>query len=95
MFGRAEVVGKPAHDLHAHEFRAQVFAVGKIQAGYMYQFNPWRGMASGIGAMVSASLLPPELAPRYEGSVAPGFGVFFNLRPARQPMPHHAGTHKP
>ena len=32
-FGRLEVAGKPAHDLHAHEFITSVFTVGKLQAG--------------------------------------------------------------
>ncbi len=32
-FGRLELVGKPAHDLHAHEYGTQVFPIGKIQGG--------------------------------------------------------------
>jgi hypothetical protein len=32
------------------------------------------------------SLLPPELAPRYSGSVASSFSVFFVLRPIRHAM---------
>ena len=32
-FARLEVVGKPADDLHAHEFITEVFTVGKLQAG--------------------------------------------------------------
>ncbi len=35
-----------------------------------------------LGAHLNLSLLPPLLAPRYHGRVAPGFGVFANLRPA-------------
>lgn len=34
-FGRIETVGKPGHDLHAHEAPPTVFVVGKAQAGYV------------------------------------------------------------
>jgi hypothetical protein len=85
-FGRIEIVGKPAHDLHAHEYGGRVFTVGKIQAGYVLHVGPWRGLATGIGGSVSASFLPPELGPRYSGRVAPGFGVFLSVRPAGHVM---------
>jgi hypothetical protein len=85
-FGRFEVAGKPAHDLHVHEFITEVFTVGKIQGGYVRYFDSWRGLQSGVGFTVSASLLPEELASRYDGRVAPGFGVFFTLRPSRHAM---------
>jgi hypothetical protein len=32
------------------------------------------------------SLLPSELAPRYSGRAAPGFGVFVVVRPPRHDM---------
>jgi len=85
-FGRGEVVGKPAHDLHAHEYGTRVFTVGKLQAGYARSLPTWRGLTAGFGATVTASLLPPELAPRYSGRVAPAVGVFFRLRPAGHVM---------
>ncbi len=85
-FGRFEVVGKPAHDLHAHEFGARVFTVGKLQGGYVRYLTPRGGLVPGIGGSVSASLLPVLLAPRYNGRVAPGAGVFVMLRPARHAM---------
>jgi hypothetical protein len=72
----------PAHDLHAHEYAARVFTVGKLQAGYARHFGAWKGMTPGIGAVASASLVPPQLAPRYDGRVAPGFGLFFVVRPS-------------
>ena len=81
-FGRVEVVGKPAHDLHIHELITSIFTVGKLQGGYVKYLKHWRGLVPGIGGTVSASLLPAALAPRYNGRVAPGFGVFFTLRPA-------------
>ena len=80
-FGRAEAVQKPAHDLHAHEFITEVFTVGKLQAGYVRYGSPWKGLRPGIGATISASVVPLLLAPRYGGRVAPGAGMFLTLRP--------------
>ena len=82
-FGRFEVVGKPAHDLHAHEFITRVFTVGKLQVGYVRHLKPWHGLLPGLGASVDVSMLPPELAPRYGGSLAPGFGLFLAIKPSR------------
>jgi hypothetical protein len=80
-FGRVEVVGKPAHDLHVHEYISEVFTVGKVQAGYLHQWPAANGWVAGVGGHINLSLVPPLLAPRYGGQVAPGFGVYFNLRP--------------
>lgn len=82
-FGRLEVVGKPAHDLHAHEFITQVFTVGKLQGGYVRHLTPWHGLLPGVGASIAASMVPPPLAPRYGGRIAPGFGLFLTLRPSQ------------
>ena len=81
-FGRAEIVEKPAHDLHAHEFAASIFTLGKVQAGYVRHFTPWKGVECGIGGNVSASIVPRGLESRYYGRVAPGFGAFVTVRPA-------------
>jgi hypothetical protein len=81
-FGRVELVGKPAHDLHADEYRARIFPLAKLQSGYVRYLRPWKGVLPGIGGSIDATVLPPELAPRYDGRVAPGFGVFLNVRPA-------------
>lgn len=85
-FGRFEVVGKPAHDLHAHEYTSRIFGVAKLEAGYVRHFKAWHALVPGIGGVVSANFLPPELAPRYSGRVAPGFGVFVTVRPMRHMM---------
>ena len=87
LFGRFEVVGKPGHDLHVHEDPARVFLVGKLQAGYVRYFQPWKGIAPGIGGTASVSVVPDALAPRYSGRLAPGFGVFFTVRPSRHASP--------
>jgi len=80
-FGRIEVVGKPAHDLHVHEYITNIFTVGKAQAGYLHQLPAIKGWAPGVGAHLNLSVVPPLLAPRYNGRLAPGFGIFANLRP--------------
>lgn len=43
------------------------------------------GLTPGIGASVSASLVPEALQPRY-GGVGIGIGVFLTLRPALHEM---------
>ena len=86
VFGRGEVAAMPAHHLHAGEYARSVFAVGKLQVGYVRHRRATKGVVPGIGGTVSLSLLPPELAPRYDGRVAPGVAVFLSLRPSRHAM---------
>jgi len=85
VFGRLEIAGKSAHDLHVHELE-DVFTVGKLQAGYTRYLAPWRGMAPGIGAVFSASVVSPYLAQRYGRRVSPGLGVFLTMRPGGHRM---------
>lgn len=85
-FGRLEAVGKPAHAFHADEFIPQVFAVGKVQAGYIRHLKPWKALLPGIGASGSASVVPMLLAPRYDGRIAPGFALFITIRPREMSM---------
>ena len=80
-FGRLEFAQKPADDLHAHEYGAQVFTVANVQGGYTYSLRSWTGIRSSVGFTASASFVPHELAGRYEGRIAPGVGVFVNLQP--------------
>jgi hypothetical protein len=81
VFGRVEMAGKPAHDLHVHE-STEVFTVGKLQLGYTRYFAPRRGVEAGIGGLVSGSAVPDYLGPRYGGRIIPGFGIFLTLRPS-------------
>ena len=85
-YGRAEVVGKPAHELHAHELGAQVFTVAKVEGGYVRHFRAWRQILPSVGGFVSASVVPTALAPRYSGRISPGFGAFLELSPKRHSM---------
>ena len=82
-FGRAEILEKPAHDLHAHEYPTSIFTVGKLQVGYVRHLPTRFGLSPGLGAAASLSLVPPELASRYGGRTAPGFAVFLNVTPRR------------
>ena len=93
FFGRAEIVEKPAHDLHAHEYAARLFTVGKVQAGYVRYFGTGGGLVPGVGGTIAVSLVPGELETRYDGRLAPSFGVFFVLRPSRHQMQPAAGHH--
>lgn len=86
VFGRAEVGRIPAHHLHAHEYSLSLFAVGKVQMGYVRHLPVAKGLVPGIGSSVSLSVLSTALAPRYFGRVAPGFAVFFSIRAARHQM---------
>jgi hypothetical protein len=86
VFARGEVGGMPAHHLHAFEYSTSIFAVGKVQFGYVRHLRVIKGLVPGIGGTVALSLLSPELAPRYSGRVAPTFGVFFSLQAARHDM---------
>jgi hypothetical protein len=85
-FGRLEVVGKPAHDLHAHEFITQVFTVAKVEAGYVRHLKTWLGLVSSVGGVGMVSAVPALLAPRYGGRFVPGFAVFASVRPAQPRM---------
>ena len=85
-FGRVEAAGKPGEDLHVHEAPATVFGVAKVQAGYALTLWTGRGIVAGIGGTASISIVPSALTSRYPGRIAPGFGVFFNVRPSRHVM---------
>jgi YHS domain-containing protein len=83
-FGRAELNGKPAHDLDIHESN-DVFTVGKLQGGYTHYLPARRGFTPGIGGTLSASVVPEALRPRY-GGVGVGVGFFLTVRPTAHQM---------
>ena len=86
-FGRAEIAGKPGHDLHVHESPGRVFTVAKLQAGYVRTIATRAGIAAGIGATATASIVPSSLAARYSNRrISPGVGLFFTVRPTRHEM---------
>ena len=85
-FGRAEIVQKSAHDLHAHEHDDAVFTVAKLGAGYLRSFKAWKGLVPGIGGSMTLNFVPEALSVQYDGRVRPGFAVFLNVRPKRHAM---------
>jgi hypothetical protein len=85
LFGRAEVVGKPQHDLHLDIDPTGVLPVTKLQAGYVRHF-PMGPALGGLGTSFSISRVPEELTGRYGGRYAKGLDVFFVVRPRRHVM---------
>ena len=62
VFGRFELAGKLAHDLHLDTDPLAVLPVAKLQAGYVWHFK--MGPSSvGIGVSPSVSRVPPALSP--------------------------------
>ena len=86
VFARAEAGGMAAHHLHAHEYSMSVFAVGKVQFGYVRHLGPRKGVVPGIGATAALSFLPGELASRYSGRTAPTVAAFLSLQAAKHQM---------
>jgi hypothetical protein len=84
VFGRVELNGKPAHDLHVHEV-AGVLTVGKLQAGYVRRVRSAAGLDLAIGVSLSGAVLPPRLVARYGGRVVPGAGVYLLAGPSSRP----------
>ena len=86
VFARGEIAGMPAHHLHLFEYSTSVFAVGKVQVGYVRHLRTTKGVVPGIGGSVAVSLLPTRIQPRYSARPASSFGVFFSLQAARHQM---------
>jgi hypothetical protein len=86
-FGRVELSGKSAHDLAIEGLEAEeVFTLAKVQAGYTRYLSGWRGLKPGVGAHVSAGLVPESLKPFYGRRVNLGAGVFLTIRPGAAGM---------
>jgi hypothetical protein len=91
-FGRFEAVSKTAHDLVLSE-STDAFTVAKLQGGYTRYLATWKGFKPGVGAALSAAVVPQQLESAYGSRVNAGFGVFLTLRPAvmRRMMMTHGG----
>lgn len=83
-FGRFELSGKSGHDLAIES--SDIFTVAKLQGGYTRYFDAWKGLKPGVGAGVSAGLVPESLKPFYGRRVNVGLAVFVTLRPAERGM---------
>lgn len=86
-FGRFEVAGKSAHDLHIHELHEhELLTVGKLQAGYTRYLAGARGLRLGIGGHLSAGFVPEALEPHYGSRANLGVGFFLTVRPGAHKM---------
>lgn len=83
-FGRFELSSKSAHDLAVDS--AALFTVGKLEAGYTRYLAAWNGLKPGIGAGVSAGIVPDSLKSVYGNRINFGLGVFLTIRPGEQGM---------
>jgi hypothetical protein len=81
-FGRAELSTKSGHDLAIES--GDLFRVGKLQGGYTRYLATWRGLKPGIGAGLSAGVVPDTLVPVYGRRMDIGFGLFLTVRPAQR-----------
>ena len=89
-FGRLEVMQKTPHDLEIPETR-ETFTVSKVQGGYTRYLHATSSFKAGLGAAVSAGIVPGALATFYGRRVNPGVAVFLTLRPAMMSMDAGAG----
>ena len=77
-FGRFEVSEKSNHDLDVDTFDA--LSVAKVQGGYTRYFGAWHDFRPGVGATVSAGVIPNSLKSVYGGRFNAGFGVYLTMR---------------
>ena len=79
-FGRFELSQKSGHDLaiDSHE----LVTVAKLQGGYTRYLSAWNGLKPGVGAGLSAGIVPDSLKSLYGSRANFGFSVFVTLRPA-------------
>jgi hypothetical protein len=81
-YGRAEVVGKNAHDLAVADSDEE-FAVAKIQAGYTRYLRSLGAFQPGMGAGVSLGIVPETLKDEYGRRANVGVALYLTLRPGR------------
>jgi hypothetical protein len=84
-FGRVEVAGKTAHDLHVHDLD-DVLTVGKVQAGYTRYVARRAGLLVGVGGHLAASFVPAAIRPQYGNRANLGIGFFLTVRPSAHAM---------
>ena len=84
-FGRLEIAGKDAHDLHIHDLSG-VLTVGKLQGGYTRYLAQTAGLGLGVGGHLSAGFVPNTIKAQYGSRANLGVGFFVTLRPAAHRM---------
>lgn len=61
--------------------------MSKLAAGYTRYISAGRGFNAGIGAAVSAAIVPGELRAAYGHRVSPGVAVFLTILPEMMSLP--------
>ena len=84
LYGRFEWSAKSGHDLVVPQH--DVFTVEKLQGGYTRYLPTWNGWSPGLGAAISAGIVPKSLEVVYGNRVNTGFAVYLTLRPAAHQM---------
>jgi hypothetical protein len=79
IFGRLEEVQKDELFAHDDPLEGQVFRVGKISAGYIYDFPKWRHIRFGVGGSGSIYSLPDDLTATY-GDTPLGLMLFVRAK---------------
>ena len=82
--GRFELSRKSGHDLAVES--SELYTIAKIESGYTRYLGTWQGLKPGIGAGVSAGIVPESLKSLYGHRVNIGFGVFLTVRPGEAGM---------
>lgn len=82
IYGRIEWVEKSAHDLALEG--DDIFDVVKMQTGYTRFTSPWKKVVAGIGASVTAGIVPSGLESTYGRRFNPGLSVYLNLMPGHR-----------
>jgi hypothetical protein len=83
-FGRLELSSKSGHDLAIES--CDLFTVAKLAGGYTRYFGAWQGFKPGLGAGLSAGIVPESLESAYGHRVNVGFAVFVTIRPRETGM---------
>jgi len=79
IFGRIENVEKDELFPPGDPRDGQVFNVGKISAGYIYDFRPWHRVTLGVGGLGSVYVLPGSLTATY-GDTPTAFMFFVRAK---------------
>jgi hypothetical protein len=80
LYARGEWSQKTGHDLVVAAPGVQELV--KLQGGYTRYAAPRHGWTPGIGASVSAGIVPAALMQEYASRANVGVGVYLTLRPA-------------
>lgn len=79
IFGRAEYVQKDELFEHGDPFHGEVFDVGKLTAGYIFDFANWQKVRFGVGGSGSIFIIPDRLESAY-GDTPLSFLLFIRAK---------------